>query len=78
MKNDATDLRIPLQVGSEFRIRQDGTVVMDNPEIELAEQRRAADAMLSYRFDARTGEHILRLLDPVADHKHLAAHYRGD
>ena len=78
MKNESAEMQIPLQVGSEFRIRKDGTIVMGNPEIELADQRHAADAMLSYRFDAKTGEHIVRLLDPVADHRHLAAHHRGD
>ena len=31
-----------------------------------------------YRFDAQKGEHVLRLLDPVADHKHLETHRRGD
>ena len=52
--------------------------VVDNPEIELAENRRAADAELSYRFDRTAGEHILRLLDPVADRRHLREHRKGD
>ena len=33
-----------MQVGSEFRIKSTGDLVMDNPEIELAGDRRAADA----------------------------------
>jgi hypothetical protein len=78
MENQESGLRIPLQVGSEFRIKKDGTIVVDNPEVELADQISAADAVLSYRFDAQTGEHIVRLLEPVADHKHLRAHRRGD
>ena len=75
---DAEGMRIPLQVGSELRISNNGEVIVDNPELELADDTRAADAVLSYRFDARTGEHILRLLDPVADHAHLSKHRRDD
>lgn len=71
-------IRIPMQVGSEFRIKSTGDLVMDNPEIELAADRKAADAVLSYRFDRATGEHVLRLLDPVADHRHLREHSKGD
>jgi len=33
----------------------------------LASDASAADAVLSYRFDSQSGEHILRLLDPVAE-----------
>jgi len=53
-------------------------VVVDNPDLELGLDEKAADAMLSYRFDAKEGVHILRLLDPVADHQHLRAHRRDD
>jgi hypothetical protein len=67
-----------MQVGSEFRIKKTGELVIDNPEIELAGDRRAADAVLSYGFDQATGEHVLRLLDPVADHRHLREHREGD
>jgi hypothetical protein len=31
-----------------------------------------------YRFDPQAGVHVLRLVDPVADHKHLAKHRRDD
>jgi hypothetical protein len=51
-------LRIPLQVGSELRIKNSGEVVVSNPEIELAPDRSAADAVLSYRFDAVNHEHV--------------------
>jgi hypothetical protein len=78
MDNEDTGMKIPLQVGSELRIRKNGELSLDNPELELADQRPAADAVLSYRFDAKSGEHILRLLEPVADHKHVRAHHRGD
>ena len=70
--------KIVLQVGAEFRIRKNGDLIMGNPELELEREERAADAVLLYRFEASTGEHLLRLLDPVADHKHLRAHRRDD
>jgi hypothetical protein len=70
--------RIPLQVGTELRIRRDGLISVDNPELELGEDLGAADAILSYRLDAKTGDHVLRLLDPVADHSHIPLHRRGD
>ena len=70
--------KIVLQVGEELRIRNNGDLVVDNPELELAREEGAADAVLLYRFDAQKGEHILRLLDPVADHKHLKTHRRDD
>jgi hypothetical protein len=75
---DTKEEIIPLQVGSVLRIRNDGSIVMDNPELELANNRRAADAVLSYRYDAGAKEHVLRLLDPVADHQHLRHHHRDD
>jgi hypothetical protein len=78
MKSTGDELQIPLQVDSEIRIRNTGEIIIDNPEAELAEDTRAADAFLSYRFDHTSGLHILRLLEPVADHKHLRVHRRGD
>jgi hypothetical protein len=70
--------KIVLQVGEELRIRNNGNIVVDNPELELDREERAADAVLLYRFDAQSGEHILRLLDPVADHRHLKVHRPND
>ena len=78
MKDQDTGMKIPLQVGSELRIKKNGELSVDNPELELADQMAAADAVLSYHFDPKTGEHILRLLEPVADHKHVRVHRRGD
>jgi hypothetical protein len=78
MKNEDTGMKIPLQVGSELRIKKNGELSVDNPELELSEQASAADAVLSYHFDPQTGEHILRLLDPVANHKHMRVHHRDD
>ncbi len=78
MRAEEDGMRIPLQVGSELRIKNNGEVVVDNPEIELAEDASAADAVLSYRFDRKSGEHILRLVEPTADHKHLKVHRAND
>jgi hypothetical protein len=66
MKNDTGALQIPMQVGSELRIKKTGELVMGNPEVELAHDAAAADAVLSYRYDAAAGEHVLRLLKPVS------------
>lgn len=78
MAFNSSKTKISLQVGPELRIKNNGDIVIDNPELELAADDRAADAVLVYRFDARAGEHVLRLLDPVADHRHLKAHRRDD
>jgi hypothetical protein len=72
------EMKLVLQLGAELRIRNNGDVVMDNPEIELDSEPRAADAVLLYRFDAQKGEHVLRLLDPLADHGHIKVHRRDD
>jgi hypothetical protein len=60
--------RIPLQVGSELRIRNNGELSVSNPTIEGAPAQDAADAIVDYRFDPATGEHVLRLVQPVAAH----------
>ena len=78
MKADQEAILVPMQVGATLRIRKNGEIVVDNPELELAPDITAADAVLSYQFDSKAGEHILRLLDPVADHKHLRVHRRDD
>jgi len=72
------EMKIVLQVGTTLRVRNNGDVIIDNPELELAGEDRAADAVLLYRFDGHSGEHIFRLLDPVADHEHLKHHRRND
>jgi hypothetical protein len=78
MKTETTGTRIVLQVGSELRIKNNGDIIIDNPELELVGDDRAADAVLMYRFDSQGGVHVLRLVDPVADHNHLAKHRRDD
>lgn len=67
MAEKRAEVIITMQVGTEFRIRNNGDIVLDNPELELAGDTMAADAVLSYRFDQESGEHILRLLEPVAE-----------
>jgi hypothetical protein len=57
--------RIPLQVGSELRIRNSGEISVSNPTLEGAPAQDAADAVLDYRFDSQSGEHVIRLLQPA-------------
>ncbi|MFZ0520142.1 MAG: hypothetical protein WAN14_03095 [Candidatus Acidiferrales bacterium] len=78
MKASQNETKIVLQVGSELRIKNNGDIVIDNPELELIGEDRAADAVLIYRFDPQGGVHSLRLLDPVADHRHIKNHKRND
>ncbi len=78
MAGNREGMKIVLQVGAELRIRNDGDVIMDNPELELARDDRAADAVLLYRFDEETKEHVLRLVEPVADHQHVKVHRAND
>jgi hypothetical protein len=66
MSPHQTFTRIPLQVGSELRIRNTGEVSVSNPTLEAEPALDAADAVLDYRFDPQTGEHVLRLLAPVS------------
>ncbi|MGH9692163.1 MAG: hypothetical protein ACRD4C_13990 [Candidatus Acidiferrales bacterium] len=78
MKAEDKGTKIVLQVGSELRIKNNGDIIIDNPELELVGDDRAADAVLLYRFDAQAGVHVLRLLEPVADHGHLKSHRPND
>lgn len=78
MAASAEGTKIVLQVGAELRVKNNGDVIMDNPALELAAEDRAADAVLLYRFDVKAGEHIFRLLEPVADHQHMKTHRRDD
>ena len=78
MKSDSNETKIVLQVGSAVRIKNNGDIILDNPELELVGQDNAADAVLMYRFDPQAGEHVIRLVDPVADRQHMKAHRRND
>ena len=69
---------IALQVGTELRITNKGEIIVSNPELELSREERAADATILYKFDHNKGEHSLRLVDPLADHKHMKTHKPGD
>jgi hypothetical protein len=66
MSPHQTFTRIPLRVGSELRIRNNGELSVNNPKAEAEPALDAAEAVLDYRFDPQTGEHVLRLLQPVA------------
>jgi hypothetical protein len=72
------EMKIVLQVGMELRVTNKGEVVVSNPELELAREDRAADAVLLYRFNADRGEHVFRLVEPVADHQHMKVHRAND
>jgi len=78
MKSNVNETKIVLQVGSSIRIKNNGDIVLDNPELELVGEDNAADAVLMYRFNPTAGEHIIRLVEPVADHQHLKTHRRND
>jgi len=66
MSPHTTFTRIPLQLGSELRIRNNGEVSVSNPTIEGAPALDAADAVIDYRFDPQTSEHVIRLVEPLA------------
>ena len=72
------EMRIVLQVGTEVRITNSGDVIISNPELELARDEGAADAVLLYRFNGKVGEHVFRLMDPLADRQHVKTHRRDD
>jgi hypothetical protein len=72
------ETRIVLQVGTELRVTNKGDVILSNPELELAREQGAADAVLSYSFNAKTGEHTFRLIEPLADRKHTKVHRPND
>ena len=65
MSPHTTFTRIPLQLGAELRIRNNGEVSVSNPTIEGAPALDAADAVIDYRFDPQTSEHVIRLVEPL-------------
>ena len=66
MSPKPNEITIPMQVGTELRIKPDGTIAMTNPTLELEPSDAVADAVLQYRFERETGEHVLRLVEPLA------------
>lgn len=61
-----TATRVPLQVHSELRIKKTGEISVSNPSVGLGPNDLAASAVVSYRFDDQTGEHIIRLEEPMS------------
>jgi hypothetical protein len=78
MATTSDEMRIVLQVGTERRITNKGEVILSNPEVELAREDRAADAVLMYKFSPSAGEHSFRLVELFADRKHTKVHRPGD
>ena len=78
MATTSDEMKIVLQVGTELRITNKGEVILSNPELELAREDRAADAVLLYKFNPSASEHTFRLVDPLADRKHTKVHRPGD
>ena len=66
MSPHQTFTRIPLQVGSELRIRNTGEISVSNPTLEAGPGQSDADAIIDYRFDTHTAEHVLKLIRPPA------------
>lgn len=58
--------RIPLQVHTELRIKKTGELAVSNPSVGLGPNDLAASAVVSYRFDEGTGDHIIRLEEPMS------------
>ena len=78
MNQHQTFTRIPLKVGSELRIRNNGELSVSNPTVGGEPALDAADAVLDYRFDPQTGEHVLRLLQPVTASQRSQRHRGGN
>lgn len=58
--------RIPMQIHTELRIRKTGEIAVSNPSVGLGPNDLAASAVISYRFDETTGEHVIRLEEPLS------------
>lgn len=55
-------MRIPLQRSTEIWIKTKGEVRISNPELEVAEDDKAVEAVIGYRFDPGSKQHVIRLL----------------
>ena len=58
--------RIPMQVHTELRIKKSGEIAVSNPSVGLGPNDLAASAVISHRYDETTGEHIIRLEEPLS------------
>jgi hypothetical protein len=67
-----------MQVGSELRIGKDGEVSVSNATSQAAASPVVAEAVFDYRFDPQTGEHVLRLLEPVAENRRNRPRWPGN
>lgn len=59
MEKGTEQMRIPLQLGTEIRIKEKGELRVSNPELEIAEDDKAMQAVLGYGFDPETKEHVI-------------------
>jgi hypothetical protein len=59
-------MRVPMQLGSELRIRPTGEISISNPDLELEPSEAVADAVLEYSFDPETREHVIHVLEPLS------------
>jgi hypothetical protein len=58
--------RIPLQVHTELRLKKTGEIAVSNPSVGFGPNDLAASAVISHRFDESTGEHVIRLEEPLS------------
>jgi hypothetical protein len=49
-----------------LRIKKTGDIAVSNPSVGLGPNDLAASAVISYRYDQSTGEHIIRLEEPMS------------
>jgi hypothetical protein len=55
-----------MQIHSELRMRKNGEIALGNPVVGLGRNDLAASAVISHRFDEATGEHVIRLEEPMS------------
>ena len=55
-----------MQVHSEIRLKKNGELAVSNPSVGLGPNDLAASAVVSHRYDEQTGEHIIRLEEPMS------------
>lgn len=58
--------RVPMQIHTEIRLKKTGEISVSNPVVGFGPNDLAASAVVSHRFDEATGEHIIRLEEPLS------------
>jgi hypothetical protein len=58
--------RIPMQIHTEIRLKKTGEISVSNPSVGFGPNDLAASAIISHRFDESTGEHVIRLEEPLS------------